>query len=87
MQFRFHYVDSLGVKLIKKDGKDSLYYSTATVFASTKEVIQANKFESSEELIKKANETGWSYLKSPAGIFTEATLPMIKYMKSCQTTH
>ena len=78
MQFRFHYVDSLGVKLTKKDGKDSLYYSTATVFASTKEVIQANKFESSEELIKKANETGWSYLKSPAGIFTEATLPYDK---------
>lgn len=48
------------------------------MFASTKEVIQANKFESSEELIKKANETGWSYLKSPAGIFTEATLPYDK---------
>ena len=49
MQFRFHYVDSLGVALKKQDGTldengqpaDSLYYSMATVFASTKEVITA----------------------------------------------
>ena len=52
MQFKFHYVDSLGVKLTKKitdkdgeAGTDSVYLATATVFASTKEVIQANKFE------------------------------------------
>ena len=45
-------VDSLGVKLTKKitdkdgeAGTDSVYLATATVFASTKEVIQANKFE------------------------------------------
>lgn len=85
MQFQFHYVDSLGVKLTKKvtdkdgeAGSDSLYYATAVAFASTKEVIQANKFENSEKLEEKVNsdsEKGWSYLKSPAGIFTEATLP------------
>lgn len=41
-------------------------------------MIQANKFENSEKLAEKVNndnEKGWSYLKSPAGIFTEATLP------------
>lgn len=41
-------------------------------------MIQANKFENSEKLADKVNndnEKGWSYLKSPAGIFTEATLP------------
>jgi len=84
MQFKFHYVDSLGVKLTKKitdkdgeAGTDSVYLATATVFASTKEVIQANKFDNSDkELLEaKIKETGWSYLKSPAGIFTEATLP------------
>lgn len=85
MQFRFHYVDSLGVKLTKKvtdengeAGTDSTYLATAVAFASTKEVIQANKFENSEKLAEKVNndnEKGWSYLKSPAGIFTEATLP------------
>ncbi len=85
MQFQFHYVDSLGLKLTKKAtdengkaGSDSLYYATAVAFASTKEVIQANRFENSKKLEEKVNsdsEKGWSYLKSPAGIFTEATLP------------
>lgn len=82
MQFQFHYVDSLGLKLTKKvtddkgkAGEDSLYYSMATVFASTKEVIQANRFKNSDILEERAKETGHTYLKSPAGIFTEATLP------------
>ncbi len=65
----------------KANPADSLYYSTATVFASTKEVVQANRFENSPQLEKKVtsdSEKGWSYLKSPAGIFTEATLPYDK---------
>lgn len=76
MQFRFHYVDSIsGAKLLKEDGTDSLYYSIATVFASTKEVIQANQFKNSDLLAQRAAEQEHTYLKSPAGIFTEATLP------------
>lgn len=76
MQFRFHAVnDTTGVKLLKTDGTDSLYYSTNTVFASTKEVIQANRFNNSELIDQKVIETKNTYLKSPAGIFTEASLP------------
>lgn len=76
MQFRFHYTDSLGVALKKADGTDSLYYSMATVFASTKEVIQANQFSNSDILKKKVEEElDHTYIKSPAGIFTEATMP------------
>lgn len=76
MQFRFHYVDSLGVKLSKKDGTDSLYYSMATVFASTKEVIQANQLKNAKSLKELAEDhTDLTYLRSPAGIFTEAVLP------------
>ena len=84
MQFRFHYVDeNTGLKLVKKAtdrngtaGSDSLYYSIATVFASTKEVIQANKFQNDSEDIKnRLEEKAHTYLKSPEGIFTEATLP------------
>lgn len=81
-QFQFHYVDSLGVKLTKKVndasgsiGDDSTYIGRQTIFASTKEVIQANHFENSDKLKEKAAEKGWTYIKSPAGIFTEATLP------------
>lgn len=76
MQFRFHYVDATtGVALKKKDGTDSLYYSMNTVFASTKEVIQANQFLNSDRIKQKAEEKGHTYIKSPAGIFTEATMP------------
>ena len=77
MQFRFHYVnDTTGVKLKKKNSdEDSLYYSMNTVFASTKEVIQANQFQNSELLQKKIDEKGYTYIKSPAGIFTQATMP------------
>ena len=81
-QFQFHYVDSLGVKLTKKVndangsiGDDSTYIGRQTIFASTKEVIQANHFENSDKLKEKAAEKEWTYIKSPAGIFTEATLP------------
>lgn len=83
MQFYLYAVDEdTGVKLTKEvtddsgeAGSDSTYYGWQTFFASTKEVIQSNRFTNSELLEEKVNETGWTYLKSPAGIFTEATLP------------
>ncbi|MDR0988508.1 MAG: DUF4270 domain-containing protein [Prevotellaceae bacterium] len=75
MQFRFHYVDSVGVALQKKDGTDSLYYSIATLFASTKEILQANRFSNSEEIAQMAAQTEHTYIKAPAGIFTEADIP------------
>lgn len=82
MQFRFHEVnDTTGVALKKKDGTDSLFYSMQTVFASTKEVIQANQFLNSDMIKKKAEEKEHTYLKSPAGIFTEATMPYDKIYK------
>lgn len=81
-QFRFHYVDSLGVALKKKVndangniGDDSTYIGRQPLFASTKEVIQANQFANSDRLTAKVNEKEWTYIKSPAGIFTEAALP------------
>ena len=82
-QFCFHVLDSLGVALKKKapnESQDSLRYSWATAFASTKEVIQANHFSNSALLAQKvtdANNNGeYTYIKSPAGIFTQATLPL-----------
>lgn len=79
MQFRFHVVnDTTGVALKKKDGTDSLAYVMRTVFASTKEVIQANQFLNSDLLNDRVKEPDWTYIKSPAGIFTEATMPYDK---------
>jgi hypothetical protein len=43
-------------------------------FAATEEVIQANRFENTN-LDKLLNDKSATYLKSPAGIFTIATLP------------
>ena len=71
----FHVVDSLGYKLSCQDGSDSLQYLVSTAFSSTKEVLQASRFQSPETKRIAAEETGWTYLKSPAGIFTEITLP------------
>jgi hypothetical protein len=76
IKFRAHYKDSLGYNLTQNtDGQDSLYYASAT-FASTREVIQVNHFLNSFKLEEKVKETDWTYLKSPAGIFTRVTLPI-----------
>lgn len=82
MQFRYHYTDSLGVALKKQGtdsdgvaGDDSLYYSSRIVFASSSEIIQANKFQNSEQLQAKISEDDHTYIKSPAGIFTQLTVP------------
>lgn len=85
MQFRFYYTDeTTGVALKKKvtdengeAGTDSIGYGWTTAFASTKEVIQANKFssENNEKIDDLINDKSCTYIKSPAGIFTQATLP------------
>ena len=59
-----------------KSGKlDSLVNGSAT-FAATKEVIQANRFQNSDRLKELVEEKDFTYLKTPAGIFTEVTLPI-----------
>ncbi|KAA6344798.1 hypothetical protein EZS27_007589 [termite gut metagenome] len=74
--YRGHFKDTFGNNLMKENGEDSLYYTSRT-FAATQEVIQANQFKNAEEkLNKKIDETDWTYIKSPAGIFTQATLPI-----------
>lgn len=51
-------------------------------FDGTEEVLQLNKIENDTENMKKlASQQNWTYLKSPAGIFTEVTLPIEDIMK------
>lgn len=51
-------------------------------FDGTEEVLQLNKIENDTENLKKlASQKDWTYLKSPAGIFTEVTLPIDDIMK------
>ena len=57
-------------------GKVDSLANGATVFAATKEVIQANRFQNSERLEELVKRSDCTYLKTPAGIFTEVTLPI-----------
>lgn len=72
-------------KTIKK--KDGVTDSTVVGigynrFDGTEEVLQLNKIENDTENLKKlASQEDWTYLKSPAGIFTEVTLPIDDIMK------
>lgn len=53
-------------------------------FDGTEEVLQLNKIENDTENLKKLaskDQQNWTYLKSPAGIFTEVTLPIEDIMK------
>lgn len=52
-------------------------------FDGTEEVLQLNKIENDTENLKKlaSQEKNCTYLKSPAGIFTEVTLPIEDIMK------
>ena len=64
-----------------KDGKDSIIV-VSNRFDGTEEVLQLNKIENDTENMKKlANQENCTYLKSPAGIFTEVTLPIEDIMK------
>lgn len=54
---------------------DSLAYAS-NIFAATKEVIQANRFSNSDKLKELAQEKDYTYVKTPAGLLTEATLPI-----------
>lgn len=77
VKFTSHYLDSVGDILKKKDGVTDSTYENSRGFASTMEVIQANNINISNDLIiGKANEGAHTYLKSPAGIYTRAKLPV-----------
>ncbi|MDL2213414.1 DUF4270 domain-containing protein [Bacteroides sp. OttesenSCG-928-E20] len=78
VRYAYHLKDDDGKILKKTDGTDSIGISGRS-FASTKEVIQANKFTNSDKLKEKTEsdeEQKWTYIKSPAGIFTQASLPI-----------
>ena len=57
-------------------GKVDSLVNGSTIFAATKEVIQANHFQNSDRLKELVKEKDYTYLKTPAGIFTEVTLPI-----------
>ena len=63
--------------------KDSLATAIAT-FSSTKEVLQVNKFDNGN-LQPLIDDNSCTYLKTPAGIFTEVELPIVKIAEETDT--
>ena len=83
--FFFEVVDGLGVHAQVTDIGLRVFYRSKTdsvvnrsaIFAGTKEVLQTTRITNDQEAIAKlAAETGHTYLKSPAGLFTQVTLPV-----------
>lgn len=67
------YIDQASLNIYFQDSKsDSIF---VTQFAGTEEVLQANRFNTGE-LQSLINDNSCTYLKTPAGIFTEVTLPI-----------
>ncbi|MCC8171517.1 MAG: DUF4270 domain-containing protein [Parabacteroides sp.] len=77
MYIYYHYEEVLQSKI---DGSDSIVVQrTAETFNVTPEVIQLSHVENDvDELIEKSKEDNHrlSYLKSPAGVYTEITFPV-----------
>lgn len=63
--------------------KDSVVYSSKS-FAATKEVIHSNRFQNSDKLKELVEDRSCTYVKSPAGIMTEVTLPIQEIYESHQ---
>lgn len=69
------YIDQATLNIHFQDSEsDSIF---VTQFAGTEEVLQANRFNTKKEtLLPLIEDQSYTYLKTPAGIFTEVTLPI-----------
>lgn len=84
IQYATDSISGLKLKSKVNPDKDSIQY-TGRSFASTREVIQANRLENDAEAIQaRIDESKWTYLKSPAGIFTQASLPIKQIAEKLQ---
>lgn len=70
------YIDQVVLNVHFKRENDSTY---VTQFAGSEEVLQTNRF-STQKVQQLVDDNSCTYLKTPAGIFTEATLPIDSMM-------
>jgi hypothetical protein len=64
------------------DTSDSIIHvSSAARLAVTQEVIQLNSFKNANDAFLLENSSDRTYLKSPAGVFTELTIPIRELAK------
>ena len=70
---------SVFYRIVKQDEDDGLhdFYNVYSLFYGTQEVLQTTHIVNDKEVIKQlADETDCTYLKTPAGIYTEVELPI-----------
>jgi hypothetical protein len=80
------YVDVSSFNLYFRYVHDDSTYVGVTRFAATGEVLQNTKIANGNiDQLLPPNETSCTYLKTPAGIFTEATLPIDDIYKNHET--
>lgn len=88
--YKCYAIDSINGRILPKkvvkegESKDSTYYGYR-MFTSTREVIQANSLNNDKAAIQACiDNPEWTYLKSPAGIFTQVTLPVSEIAETLQ---
>lgn len=70
-------VSNVGLKVYYRAQGDTSIVNTGITLAGTREVMQTTLVTNNKQAIKKlAAETRHTYLKTPAGLFTEVTLPV-----------
>lgn len=76
------YISVCQLNLYFQYKNDTTTYTGTTSFAGTEEVLQATNTINDKEAIKEmASDNSCTYLKTPAGIFTEMTLPIDEIIK------
>lgn len=69
------YINQVSLNIYFRDAQNDSVY--VTQFASSEEVLLANRFSTKQETLKPlVEDNSCTYLKTPAGIFTEVTLPI-----------
>jgi len=77
------YYSEITSTLTDLNGNDSTgVVVNAAVFTVTKEVIQLNKFENKNPAFLTEDNPDKTYLKTPAGVYTEITIPIKEIVKA-----
>jgi len=70
-------VTDIGLRIHYKITHNDSTYNAVLTLAGTKEVLQTTRVVNDKKAIQElANDNSCTYLKSPAGLFTEVTLPV-----------
>ena len=89
--YKCYAIDSISGKILPKkaaveegESKDSTYYGYR-MFNSTREVIQANSLDNDQTAMENCiSNPDLTYIKSPAGIFTQVTIPVSEIAEKLQ---